>query len=102
MSSTRPRVPLTDHKRRRTREKIQPPPRYFVLYPPHHHLQSKTSVFLRGLHAKYQPKLPLRVHLTKHVERDVVGTINVRALEDQHNFGEHWRFNRGDDITKEV
>ena len=100
--SARPGVPFANHKRRGCLKEIQPLPSQFVLHPLPHHSQSRIPIPLRNLQTKYQSELPPRVHLTEHLEWDVVGTIEVRTLEDQDDFGEQGRFDCGDDIPEEV
>jgi len=59
-------------------------------------------MLLRNLQTKYQPEFPFRMHLTEHLERDIVGAIEIRALENQYDFGEHGRLDRRDDVAKEI
>lgn len=102
LHSTRPRVPFADRERWWTCKELQPPLSYFVLHPLLHHRQSHVPMPLRNLQTKHQSEFPPRVHPTKRVQRDVIGTVEVRALEDQDDFGEHGGFDRGDDIVKEI
>lgn len=41
------------------------------------------------------------MHLAKHAERDIIGTVEVRTLKDQDDFGEYGRFYRREDIVDE-
>ena len=100
--SIRPRGPFAHPERRRTLKKIQLPLSYLGFHPLQHHLQCRIFISLSNLQTKHEPKLPLRVHLTKHVKRDIVGTAEVRTLENQDDFGEDGRFDRREDIMNEV
>lgn len=42
------------------------------------------------------------MHLTEHFKRNIVRAIEIRALENQYDFGEHGRLDRKDDIAKEI
>lgn len=42
------------------------------------------------------------MHLTEHFERDVVGAVEIRTLEDKYDFRENGRVDRRDDIAKEI
>ena len=84
--STTPSVLLADPKRRRTLQKIQPLLTRFISHPLLHQPHPRGSMPLRNLQREHQPKLPLRVHLTEHLERNMVTKIEVQAVEDDYDF----------------
>ena len=101
--STNPNVPLAYRKRWPTCKKIQPLDTYFriPIQPSLHYSQRLFSESIRNFQTKHQSKLSLRIHLTEHVKQSGDSLVEVRALEDQYDFGEHRGCDRRGDIAKE-